>query len=282
MLKSFNIFAKTFIWLCLFAYSVNATAATSIGKISIIIDDMGYNRHNQLFSKLPNTITFAILPFTPYSQKMANAAQQQNREVLLHVPMQAQSHNHLLGKGALMQQMTKPHFQQVLNQGLANIPNAIGVNNHMGSKLTEEKTPMQWTMELLSKRGLLFVDSLTTAKSVAGNSAVAVGLPALTRHIFLDNVRTSKAMDKQFQQAIQHSLKNPYTILIGHPYPETLQYLSQRLGAPNKDFQLVKLSQLIPENQRTMLENKKIQYQREKQSQQYKPLYPMTNFEQIQ
>ncbi len=263
----------------LFTVSINTVAAATIGKIAIIIDDMGYNRHNQSFSKLPNPVTFAILPFTPYSKKIANAAHQQHREVILHIPMQAQSHNHLLGKGALMEQMTKQHFQHVLSQGLADIPYAIGVNNHMGSKLTEENIPMQWTMELLSKRGLFFVDSLTTSHSVAESNAVAAGLPALKRHIFLDNVRTPAAMDKQFQQAIEHSQKAPYTILIGHPYSETLQYLSQRLGAPNKDFQLIKLSQLIPEKQRVILEDKKVQYQRTKQ---FNPLYPITNIEKIQ
>ena len=263
----------------LLSCTANTAAAATIGKIAIIIDDMGYNRHNQAFAKLPNPVTFAILPFTPYSQKIANAAHQQEREVILHIPMQAQSHNHLLGKGALMVQMTKQNFQHVLSHGLADIPYAIGVNNHMGSKLTEEIIPMQWTMELLSKRGLFFVDSLTTAHSVAESSAVSAGLPSLRRHIFLDNIRTSAAMDKQFQQAIAHSLKAPYTILIGHPYPETLQYLSRRLGAPNKDFQLVKLSQLIPEKQRIMLENKKEQYQ---QTKQFNPLYPITNIEKIQ
>ncbi|WP_413691735.1 divergent polysaccharide deacetylase family protein [Pseudoalteromonas sp. KJ10-2] len=234
--------------------------ANNIGKIAIIIDDIGYNRHNQAFLKLPSAITFAILPFTPYSTKIAKLAHQQNREVLLHIPMQAHSHNHLLGKGALMEQMTKHGFQHTLIDALNDIPYAIGVNNHMGSKLTEEATPMQWTMELLSQQGLFFVDSLTSAKSVAAKTAIAAGLPALRRHIFLDNERTAEAMDKQFDQAVKHSLTTPYTILIGHPYPETLSYLSQRLGAPNRDFQLVKLSQLIPEKQRMMLDQKKVQY----------------------
>ncbi|MGJ8581828.1 MAG: divergent polysaccharide deacetylase family protein [Psychromonas sp.] len=241
--------------------STNPLANTNtVGKIAIIIDDIGYNRHNQAFLTLPNAITFAILPFTPYSTKIANLAHQQNREVLLHIPMQAHSHNHLLGEGALMEQMTKHSFQHTLTGALNNIPYAIGVNNHMGSKLTEEAIPMQWTMDLLSQQGLFFVDSLTSAKSVAAKTAIAAGLPALTRHIFLDNIRTPKAMEKQFKQAIQHSLKNASTILIGHPYPETLSYLKQRLGAPNRDFLLVKLSQLIPEKQRIQLTKKKVQY----------------------
>jgi len=251
--------SKCILCIGLLTCSANSLANT-VGKIAIIIDDIGYNRHNQAFLKLPKAITFAILPYTPYSTKIANLAHQQDREVLLHIPMQAHSHNHLLGEGALMEQMTKHGFQHTLSDALDNIPYAIGVNNHMGSKLTEEIIPMQWTMDLLSQHGLFFVDSLTSAKSVASKTAIKTGLPALKRHIFLDNVRTAKAMEKQFEQAIQHSLREPYTILIGHPYPETLNYLSQRLSGPNRDFQLVKLSQLIPKEQRMMLDQKKVQY----------------------
>jgi polysaccharide deacetylase 2 family uncharacterized protein YibQ len=237
---------------CIYSYTSN-TLAIKQGKIAIIIDDMGYNRHNLAFTDLPAPITFAILPFTPYSQKIANAAHQQNREVILHIPMQAQANNHLLGKGALTEDMSKQQHQQTLKNALADVKYAIGVNNHMGSKLTEELGPMKWTMELLYKKGLFFVDSVTTAKSVAESSAIEAGLPDLKRSIFLDNVRTPQAMEKQFKQAIQHSQNAPYTIMIGHPYPETLSYLSKRLAEPGDDYQLVKLSQLIPVEQRTML-----------------------------
>jgi polysaccharide deacetylase 2 family uncharacterized protein YibQ len=238
--------------ICIFSYTNNALA-TNQGKIAIIIDDMGYNRHNLAFTDLPKAITFAILPFTPYSQKIADAAHRQNREVILHIPMQAQANNHLLGQGALTEGMSKQQHQHALTNALADVKYAIGVNNHMGSKLTEERTPMQWTMELLFQQGLFFVDSVTTAKSVAENSAVDAGLPDLKRSIFLDNIRTPQAMEKQFKQAIEHSFNAPYTIMIGHPYPETLAYLSKRFTEPSEDYQLVKLSQLIPTEQRTLL-----------------------------
>jgi len=245
----------------------NTSLAKPVGSIAIIIDDMGYNRNNQAFLKLPKSITFAILPYTPFSQTLANSAQQQNREIILHIPMQAHSHNHLLGKGALMEEMTKQDHQHSLHEALLELPNAIGVNNHMGSQLTEDKQAMQWTMELLSKQGLFFVDSFTSADSVAETSAVNAGLPGLRRNIFLDNIRTQQAMNKQFNKAIKHSHQsaNPHTIIIAHPYPETLAYLSQRLAAENPDFQLVKLSQLLSNKQRIFLDNKKVQYRHKHQ-----------------
>lgn len=247
--------------LCFFLLNLYAHAVfASAGKIAIIIDDMGYNHHNKDFLTLPQSVTFAILPFTPFAQKLAHAAHQQHRDVILHMPMQAHSHNHLLGDGALMNNMTKPELEQAVNLALSQLPYAIGVNSHMGSQLTESEPPMQWIMQLLFKRGLFFIDSLTTSKSVAEKQAIQAGLPGLKRSVFLDNVRTSVAMEKQFQQAIKHSHNNN-TIIIAHPYPETLTFLSQRLAKPSESFQLVTLSQLITDQQQALLKTQRIKYE---------------------
>ena len=243
----------------------NATNALAIGKLVIIIDDIGNNKNNQAFLKLPKNVIFSILPFTPYAKSLARAAHQQHREVLLHIPMQAHSHNHLLGKGALTEEMDKQTHQQQLIDSLKVVPYAVGANNHMGSQLTENLTAMQWTMEMLFQQGLFFVDSFTSAKSVAQTAALTAGLPALRRHIFLDNVRTQAAMEKQFRTAIKHSMHSPYTILIAHPYPETLQYLAQRLALSEQDYQLVPLRQLIPLKERVILLLKKVQYYQQNQ-----------------
>ena len=257
MLNYINIITKLLISACLFIVSTNVYA---IGKIAIIIDDMGNNLHNQAFLDLPKNVAFSILPFTPFSKKIAYSAHQQNREVLLHIPMQAHSHNHLLGEGALTSEMTKQEHQQQLSDALDVIPYAIGVNNHMGSQLTEDGRIMQWTMSLLYNQGLFFVDSFTSVQSVAERSAVAAGLPDLRRHVFLDNVRTPEAMEKQFQAAIQHSIKSPYTIIIAHSYPETLLYLSQRLATIDESYQLTPLKDLISIEERVILLLKKVQY----------------------
>lgn len=255
MIKAFSL---AFIYAYCFSFSSNAKA---IGKIAIIIDDIGNNQYHQSFSTLPQHITFSILPFTPYAKKIANSAHQKKREVLVHIPMQAYSHNNLLGKGALTQRMTKQEHQETLQASLMAVPYAIGVNNHMGSKLTEKILPMRWTMELLYQQGFFFVDSRTSNHSIAESSAIIAGLPALRRHVFLDNERTQEAMEKRFQEAIKHSHQSLHTIIIAHPYPETLQYLSQRLAKPNKAYQLVKLSQLISVKQRITLQRKKVEYQ---------------------
>ena len=246
------------------AFSCSMAGATSIGKIAIIIDDIGNNQYQESFTALPKAVTFSILPFTPFSKKIAYSAYQQQREVLSHIPMQAHSHNHLLGDGALIQSMTKQEHQKALRKSLSAIPYAIGVNNHMGSELTENASSMQWTMEVLSQQGYFFVDSRTSAQSLAESSAIIAGLPGLRRDIFLDNNRTQQAMDKQFKKAIQRSKKSRYAIIIAHPYPETLLYLTQRLAEPSTDYQLVPLSELIPKKFRLALQRKKATYQQQK------------------
>ena len=246
--------------ICLFSFSSNIFAKQT-GKIAIIIDDVGYNIQDKKLLTLPPNITFAILPFTPFSQEIANQAEQQDRNILLHLPMQAHANNHLLGAGALTNDMSKQQVQDKLNTAFNELPTAIGVNNHMGSELTEQITVMDWVMEALSKRGLFFVDSRTSAESIAEKSAVKAGLPALRRHIFLDNIKTKEAMNKQFQQAIKHSQESDYTIIIAHPYPETLHYLTERLNNKDKEFQLIPLTELIPEELNLLLKQKKVQYQ---------------------
>lgn len=247
----------------LLSFSFNALAKT--GKIVVIIDDMGNNRLDLTFSTLPTAISFAVLPFTPFSKAIANSAYQQQREILLHLPMQAYDNNHLLGKGALTLKMEKQHYEQTINDALLAIPHATGVNNHMGSKLTEQMTAMQWTMELLFQRGVFFVDSRTSAASIAESSAVKAGLPALRRHIFLDNKRDQQSMEEQFQRAIQLSRQSEYCIIIAHPHPETLSYLSQRLAKPSEEFLLMTLNQLIPAQQHIALQRNKLEYQQAKQ-----------------
>lgn len=256
MLKRFLL---TYLPLLLLCTASNVAAKTA--KIAIIIDDIGNSQYHRNFTKLPTSVSFSILPFTPYSKELAKYANQQNREVLLHIPMQAHQHNHLLGKGALTLAMNKGQHQQMLNKAIAAVPYAIGVNNHMGSKLTEQIPSMQWTMQLLAQQGYFFVDSRTSVNSVAESSAMIAGLPSLRRHVFLDNIRTPEAMEKQFQQALKHSKKEPYTIIIAHPYPETFEFLAKRLTELGKAHQLVSISALIPEQQRLALQRKKAQFQ---------------------
>ena len=192
----------------------------------IIIDDLGYNLANGLgIVNLPGPITLAVMPHTPHGAVLARKGAAADKQIMLHVPMQ----NHAglrLGPGGLTLDMDEKEFKQVLRKGLASVPYAEGINNHTGSALTEQTLPMQWTMDVASELNLFFVDSRT---SVAWQQAVAQGVPALARDVFLDNDTSQAALETQFQEAMDIAQKHGSVVLIGHPYPATIEFLSQSL-----------------------------------------------------
>lgn len=198
--------------------------------ISIVIDDLGYNRkgmENAL--ALPNEVALAILPHTPFALKTAAAANLSKRSILLHAPMENKKALSL-GPGGLYSNMTQEEFKKILREDINAVPGVIGVNNHMGSLLTQKSPQMKWVMEVIEPKKLFFLDSLTTPNSVAQKIAQEHGLKTATRDVFLDNVPTEKAISKQFERLLLIARKNGSAIAIGHPYSETMLFLSKRLS----------------------------------------------------
>jgi polysaccharide deacetylase 2 family uncharacterized protein YibQ len=212
----------------------------------IIIDDLGYNLANGLGAvNLPGPITLAVMPHTPHGALLAHKGAAEDKQIMLHVPMQ----NHAglrLGPGGLTLDMDEDKFKQVLRGDLASVPYAAGLNNHMGSALTEQPLPMQWTMDVANELGLFFVDSRTSAYSIAWQQALDQGVPALTRDVFLDNDTSIDALEKQFRQAIDIAKKHGSAVLIGHPYPATLAFLNNAIDRLDEaGIKLVSASALI-------------------------------------
>ncbi len=217
-------------------------------RIAIIIDDIGYQKADLKLIDLPYPLTFAVLPHTPYGNKAAKHAFLQQKDIMLHMPMQA-SNGKAPGPGALTGEMNKQQVQQTLQDALADIPYAIGINNHMGSYYTELGEPMAWTMEYLRKRHLFFVDSLTTAKSQAGKYARQYGVTNLSRQVFLDNEQDEAAIARQFEILLRIARKRNSAIAIAHPYPETYNFLRKNLPKlQQQGVQLVSISQLLPQH----------------------------------
>lgn len=213
--------------------------------IAIIIDDLG---NQWLQSKrtldLPGDITLAILPFSPFSQRLAELAEQQGREVILHAPMEPLAHP--AWRDGLRRNMSEKEMRSALAQMLDALPTVRGVNNHMGSALTQEVTPMNWIMSELGQRDLYFIDSRTSPSSQALKSARRSAIPSARRDVFLDNVRNPQAIGRQFNTLIRLAHQRGYAIAIGHPYPETLAFLEQKLAELNElGVQLVPASHLL-------------------------------------
>lgn len=222
------------------------TVTSQRPSITLIIDDIGYSAAlGERAIALPGAVTFAVLPHTPHGKELAELANRQGKEVMLHAPMSNLA-NMPLGPGALTEQLSKEAFLATLNDDIDSIPYLQGVNNHMGSALTEMALPMQWVMEVLKERDLYFVDSYTTAKSVAGKVARELQIPTVTRNVFLDNVQTHEDIDRQFKKLLTLAREKGAAVGIGHPYPETLIYLEQALPLlEDEDIELITAAQMI-------------------------------------
>lgn len=234
--------------ICLALLSLNIQAADNKPRIAIIIDDIGYHKADLKLIDLPYALTFSVLPYTPYGQSAARYAFQAQKDVMLHMPMQA-SNSKQPGPGALTADMSRQQVHKALQLALADIPYAIGINNHMGSYYTAQEQPMAWAMEYLQKRHLFFVDSLTTAQSKAGKYAQQYGVTNLSRQVFLDNEQTEAAISKQFETLLRIARKRQTAIAIAHPYPETYTFLRKNLPKlQEQGIVLVSITQLLPQS----------------------------------
>jgi polysaccharide deacetylase 2 family uncharacterized protein YibQ len=241
-----SAFSKFSLLIILFISSTLYTKTTQAQpvRIAIVIDDIGYRYTDKNALLLPGEITYSILPQTPYGKRIANIANANNKDVILHIPMEAEN-GKKLGPGALTSIMNKAEVVASLNASLAEIPFAIGINNHMGSYLTQLDEPMTWTMNFLKKHHLLFLDSKTSPYSQAENIAKLVGVPVRNRHVFLDNNLSDSYITKQFQILINHAKSQKTAIAIAHPHPETIQALKHLIPTlAENNIELVPLSAL--------------------------------------
>ncbi len=203
--------------------------------IAIIIDDMGHNlEEGRRLVAMDQPLTLAFLPYRPFTKQLASLAHQQHKEIMLHAPM-ANTRNIGLGPGGLTPDMDEQTLAVTLRRALQSIPYVSGVNNHMGSLLTQQLTAMDWVMKELYKYPVFFVDSRTIASSVAADVARAYRIPALSRDVFLDHEQTEAFVDRQFKLLIRRARENGTAIGIGHPHKVTVDYLEKHL--PELDAQ---------------------------------------------
>ena len=225
-----------------------AAAAPARPEIAIIIDDLGNRRADgERALALPGPLNFGILPHTPYAKRLAAIAVRRDHEVIIHMPMQPVGASNP-GPGALGVHMSRLDVENALTRALSAVPQARGLNNHMGSLATAHEALMRTVMQTLSRRApakFFYLDSRTAATSVSERLARAYQVPHLSRDVFLDNVREASAIRTQLKLLVAKAQRRGHAIGIGHPYVETLQVLEAevpRLIAT--EVRLVKLSRL--------------------------------------
>ncbi len=215
--------------------------------IAIIIDDLGNRSSDIQAIQLPGAVAVAFLPHTPHTPRLARVAHANNKEVMLHAPMQSMHGDKKLGPGSLTLDMTESEFVKTLQEDLASIPHVQGVNNHMGSLLTRHPGHMLWLMQEINRHGdLFFVDSRTTKHSVARMVANENQVPSLTRDVFLDAEDSAAFVEKQFDRLLKIARIHGYALAIGHPYPATMKILKKRLQQlESEQVDLVPVSTLL-------------------------------------
>jgi uncharacterized protein len=204
-------------------------AATPV-TIALVIDDIGDSlADGRRVIALPAPVACAVLPHTPYGDTLAREAHAAGKEVLLHLPMEPVGESET-GPGRIETGMPSLELSITLDHDLASVPYAVGVNNHMGSRLTRDRDAMRRVMRGIRRHGnLYFIDSLTTPASVAAQVAREEGVPAMARQVFLDDDPRPEAVDAQFDQLLQLARRHGAALAIGHPRPETLAVLERRL-----------------------------------------------------
>jgi polysaccharide deacetylase 2 family uncharacterized protein YibQ len=229
-------------------------------QLVIIIDDIGNNyEQGNAMVELEGPLTLAFLPHTPYAKRLANKAYLHHKEIILHAPMENTA-KAPLGPGALTQELTETELKRTLKKAIASIPHAQGINNHMGSALTQNTQAMKWVMETLKDEQLYFVDSLTSPKSVAYKLAQQQGLPSLRRHVFLDNDTSLASLNKQWEQALRISKQYGSAVLIAHPYTKSHNFLTQKIPTlSEQNIQLIPASQLFLDRAWKAFDHKKPQ-----------------------
>ncbi|MFT6266353.1 MAG: polysaccharide deacetylase 2 family uncharacterized protein YibQ [Oleiphilaceae bacterium] len=197
--------------------------------IAIIIDDMGNQYQNGLdLVLLPYPLTLSFLPNRPHSRALSSLARQYDKEIMLHSPMENQQ-GFELGIGGLVETMSEQEIKSTLSRSFKAIPNMVGINNHMGSILTTKPKIMKWVMEKIQEHPFYFVDSRTSADSVAAQTAKEFHIPTLSRDVFLDHHQTRKFVQQQFLKLIEIAKKNGTAVAIAHPHKVTVDYLSWAL-----------------------------------------------------
>ena len=216
--------------------------------VSIVIDDWGYSTKNcQYLREIKNPITVSVLPDLPHSADVMQCAHEAGKEIMLHLPMEAHNNSDEYPLDYLLKTTMSPlKVNHLLSNILDKMPLVVGVNNHMGSKATEDKTMMSTVFKQLKHRGLFFMDSRVTSKSVCEPLARLSGVPFASRDVFLDNVNERAAIQKELADLVKIAKKRGKALAIGHDRALTLQVIQESIQSlRDQGIELVTVKELI-------------------------------------
>jgi polysaccharide deacetylase 2 family uncharacterized protein YibQ len=228
-------------------FAVTPPKAAGRPMIAVVIDDLGVDRHRtERVAALKGPLTLAYLTYADDLDRQTEAARGRGHELLVHVPMQPVNGAFDAGPGALTVDLPPDEVRRRLGWGLSRFKGFVGVNNHMGSRFTADPAGMRVVMEELSRRGLMFLDSVTTEKSVADEAARRQQVPFVARQVFLDNQQSVASVRAQLEKTEAWARRHGAAIAIGHPHDATLEALAAWLPTlESRGFVLVPVTTMV-------------------------------------
>jgi len=223
---------------------------TSIGlrKIAIVIDDFGYRNDDVSdgFLKINANLTYAIIPGHNYSTSFGEKAANAGYEVIVHMPMENTGKTYGEEKFVLMTDMDSETIKRRINNAFFQIPTAIGMNNHQGSKASADQHVMSNVAKVIKEKGLFFLDSRTTVETVIVTTMEVFGVPTAKRNIFLDNEDSELEIRTQLEKLVKKAERDGSSIGIGHAKRKTLSVLKAEIPKLQKrGFKFVFVSEMV-------------------------------------
>ena len=192
------------------------------GELAILIDDFGYCGDGTAeMLALPIPFTAAVMPFSSCSEADAQAVRQAGKEIFIHMPMESLTgKKEWVGEKGIFRSMSDEEIRQRTQEAFSILPDAVGLNNHMGSAIMEDKRSLSAVLDVIKEKNGIFVDSMTTPKSTGKAAAQEKGVVFLGRDVFLDSTDSVEQVRKNLRQAAQVALEKGEAVAIGHVGPE--------------------------------------------------------------
>ena len=221
-------------------------------RLVLVMDDLGQSMPAvRRLLDLPYPVTFAIWPDSSHAREAALAAHAAGREIIVHQPMEPLGYPKVKpGPGALMAGADEAFIEEQIRKAFAKVPYAVGLNNHMGSRFTQNGAGVRAVLRVLRAKNMLALDSVTHPASQFYAEGLRHGLPTLRRDVFLDVTAKREAVLQQLRKAEKVALLTGHAVAIGHPLPETLAALQEWGRTRNTQVTLVRLMDLVPRGER--------------------------------
>jgi len=218
------------------------------GLIALIIDDFGYQYNSTIkdFFNISAELSYSVIPGTRYSSKIVEEIKRRNCELILHLPMEPIKQQYKREELIILSDMNKYQINRVIQKAFNDITGAVGVNNHMGSKITEDRDIMKIILKRIKQKELFFIDSRTSANSVAFDVAQELNIPSAKRDVFIDTENNKDTIKDRLWQLAVIAEKRGYAIGIGHCSKLTLEVLQTEIpNIQKKGFRFVNVSKVV-------------------------------------